>query len=153
MNRFLASFSCALLFSAFALCQISTSITAGPGGMHGTVTFGPPNHGVPVTAGAPYSAEKVDEHVQTLADGTHITDTFPQTKVYRDSMGRTREERPAFVGRHTIESKGATIVEINDPVAHFRYVFTPTEPVAHRQELPAEKSPMALLHNCRAAMA
>jgi hypothetical protein len=140
MNRFLASFSCALLFSAFALCQISTSIMTGPHGMHGSARFGPPNHGVPVIAGAPYSAEKVDEHVQTLADGTHIADTFPETKIYRDSMGRTREERPAFIGRHTIESKAATIVEINDPVAHFRYVFTLTEPVAHRQELPAEKS-------------
>jgi hypothetical protein len=143
MNRFLASFGCALLFSAFALSQISTSITTGPGGMHGTARFNLPNRGVPVIAGAPYSAEKVDQHVQTLADGTHITETFPETKISRDSMGRTREERPAYGGpleRHAIESKGAIIVEINDPVARFRYIFTLTEPVAHRQELPAEKS-------------
>jgi hypothetical protein len=143
MNRFLASCSCSLLFSAFALGQISTSITTSPGGMRGTATFGPPNHGARVIAGAPYSAEKVDENVQTLADGTHITQTFPATKIYRDSMGRTREERPVLRGplqRHEIEPKGGIIVEINDPVAHFRYVFTLTDPIAHRQELPTEKS-------------
>jgi hypothetical protein len=146
MNRSLASFSCALLFSAFALSQISTSIATGPNGMHGSVTFGPPNHGVRVIAGAPYSAEKVEEHVQTLADGTHISQTFPPTRIYRDSMGRTREERPPFRGPlegHGIDSKGMIIVEINDPVAHFRYVFSLTEPIAHRQELPAEKSHVA----------
>jgi hypothetical protein len=146
MNRFLASLGCTLLFSAFALSQISTSITTGPSGMHGTATFGPLNHGVRVIAGAPYSAEKVEAHVQTLADGTHISQTFPATRIYRDSMGRTREERPPFRGPlegHGIESKGMIIVEINDPVAHFRYVFSLTEPVAHRQELPAEKSHVA----------
>ena len=146
MNRFLASLGCALLFSAFALSQISTSITTGQSGMHGTATFGPLNHGVRVIAGAPYSAEKVEAHVQTLADGTHISQTFPATRIYRDSMGRTREERPPFRGPlegHGIESKGMIIVEINDPVAHFRYVFSLTEPVAHRQELPTEKSRVA----------
>jgi hypothetical protein len=146
MNRFLASFTCALLFSAFALSQISTSITTGQSGMHGSATFGPLNHGVRVIAGAPYSAEKVEAHVQTLADGTHISQTFPATRIYRDSMGRTREERPPFRGPlegRGIESKGMIIIEINDPVAHFRYVFSPTEPIAHRQELPAEKSPVA----------
>src|SRR5580692_4397518 len=146
MNRFLASLGCALLFSAFALSQISTSITTGQSGMHGTATFGPLNHGVRVIAGAPYSAEKVEAHVQTLADGTHISQTFPATRIYRDSMGRTREERPPFRGPlegHGIESKGRIIVEINDPVAHFRYVFSLTEPGAHLQEWPTEKSRVA----------
>jgi hypothetical protein len=145
MNRFLASFgcSCALLFSAVAFCQVSTSITTSAGSMHGTARFEPPNHGVRAIVGAPYSADRIDERVQTLADGTHITQTFPETKIYRDSMGRTREERPTYGGPlegHAIESKAAVIVEINDPVAHLRYIFTLTEPVAHRQELPAEKS-------------
>jgi hypothetical protein len=92
-----------------------------------------------VITGAPYSAEKVTESVQTLADGTHIADTYPETKFYRDSMGRTREERPVFrgaIGRHTNTPKPPAVVEINDPVAHVRYVFIVGEPVAHRQELP-----------------
>jgi hypothetical protein len=141
MNRFLASFSCALLFTAFAPCQVSSTFSTSSTGAHGTMHFQAPLYRGPVITGAPYSAEKVDEHMQTLADGTHITETFPGTKIYRDSMGRTREERPAF--RSAMEShpnafKGAIIVEINDPVARVRYIFTADEPVAHRQELPAE---------------
>jgi hypothetical protein len=141
MKRFLASFGCALLFSAFALGQISSSASTGPNGMHGTMHFQAPSfYGVVIT-GAPYSAEKVHEHVQTLADGTHITQTFPETKAYRDSMGRTREERPVLRGaieRHANAPKSPILVEINDPVAHVRYIFTLDEPVAHRQELPAD---------------
>ena len=100
MKRLLALFSCVLLFSALALAQISssisTSISNGPDGMHGTMGFFTPEHVEAVVTGAPYSAENVSEHVQTLADGTHITSTPPGMKVYRDSMGRTRTERPVF---------------------------------------------------------
>ena len=54
-------------------------------------------------------------------------------------MGRTREEHHALMGpieRHPNPSKSPIVVEINDPVAHFRYVFILDEPVVHRQELP-----------------
>jgi len=43
--------------------------------------------------GAPYSAEEVTETIQTLADGTHISQPAPKVKFYRDSQGRTRAER------------------------------------------------------------
>jgi hypothetical protein len=55
-------------------------------------SMGPGLPGGAVT-GAPYSAEEVTEHVQTLADGTHITQPSPKTIFYRDSLGRTRIER------------------------------------------------------------
>src|SRR3974390_1424932 len=55
-------------------------------------SMGPGLPGGAVT-GAPYSAEEVTEHVQTLADGTHITQPSPKTVFYRDSLGRTRIER------------------------------------------------------------
>ena len=42
--------------------------------------------------GQPYSAQQVMERVQTLADGTHITQNAQTTKFYRDSAGRTRIE-------------------------------------------------------------
>jgi hypothetical protein len=128
MNRILASFSCALLFSGLALSQ----------GVSGIWFFHPPRSGVQAIAGAPYSAEKIDENIQTLADGTHITRTLPVTRLYRDSVGRTREERPAL--RDTPE--GPTVVEINDPVAHVRYVFSlnVNERVVHRTELPADQA-------------
>ena len=43
-------------------------------------------------AGRPYSADQVTERVQTLADGTRITQPPQTTKFYRDSAGRTRIE-------------------------------------------------------------
>jgi hypothetical protein len=70
----------------------------------------------------------VTETVQTLADGTHITQTMPPVRVYRDSLGRTREERAIFEG-------SPVIVEITDPVAQARYTLNTGEKVAHRRAL------------------
>ena len=143
MKWVLTSLTCSVLLSAFSLCQVSTSMSTGPNGVHGSMRFYPADYRRPTIAGAPYSAERISEHVQTLADGTHITQTIPLVKVYRDSMGRIRVERPAFRGpveRRANWLEGRIIVEINDPVAHARYVFSLEEPIAHRQELPADSS-------------
>lgn len=141
MKRLLASFSWILLFSACALCQISSSMSSSAMGMHGTMTFGPPFPRVSPIAGAPFSAEELNEDVQTLADGTHIRHFNPGMKLYRDSMGRTRTEHQPFRGpmerRRGNLPEGPTIVEISDPVAHVSYVFDLDKPVAHRRELPA----------------
>src|SRR5581483_4975140 len=53
--------------------------------------------GAPVT-GAPYSAQQVMEHTQTLGDGTHIVQTPRTTLVFRDSQGRVRIERSIILG-------------------------------------------------------
>jgi len=148
MKRFLASFSCAVLCSALALCQTSISVSTRVNGTQGTMHFGPATRFSRVLsiAGAPFSAEEVDEDVQTLADGTHIRHTTPGMKMYRASMRRTRTERQALpqpVEIHAKTPKVPTLVEINDPVAHVRYVFDLDEAVAHRQELPAEHSRVA----------
>jgi hypothetical protein len=143
MKRYFASFSCFLLFSAFALCQISTSLSSDPNDTHGTMTFGAPFFHGSAIAGAPYSAEEVDESVQTLADGTHIRQTIPGKKTYRDSLGRTRTEQQPIhspAGSRPNAPLSPTVVEIIDPVAHARYVFDLNEPIAHRQELPADES-------------
>jgi hypothetical protein len=143
MKPFLTSLSCAFLFSAIAWCQPTmTSMSSGPGGMHGTMHFGPGSCCVATVAGAPFSGERIEEDVQTLADGTHIHRTIPRQKIYRDSMGRTRTERPAFqgIGRNSKAPAGPTIVEINDPIAHVRYIFDLDEPIAHRQQLPERNS-------------
>lgn len=143
MKRLLASLSCSLLLSSVGFCQVSTSLSTGPNSVHGTIHFSAVAFRGPVIAGAPYSAENVREHLQTLADGTHITQTTPSVKVYRDTMGRTRTERPALRGpieRRPNRSEGPTIVQIDDPIAHVRYIFTSEEPVAHRQDLPADNS-------------
>src|SRR5258706_932655 len=68
--------------------------------------------------GAPFSATQTTERIQTLADGTHITQPSQKVVMYRDSAGRTRNE---------ITSNGRTgdpmpvMVQIMDPVAGFRY--------------------------------
>jgi hypothetical protein len=141
MKRFLASLAFAFLSAALLLGQHSSSTSSGPNGMHGTMQFGPPYLGGSVITGAPYSAEEVDESLQALADGTHIRHTIPGVKTYRDSMGRTRTERQTFYGmtrKNAPVPEGPTTVEINDSVAHVRYIFVLGEPTAHRQQLPVD---------------
>jgi hypothetical protein len=74
-----------------------------------------------VVKGAPYSAEAVTEHIQTLSDGNRIVNKFTST-VYRDGEGRTRREQ-------TLKGLGALgngqeplqTIFINDPVAGVTY--------------------------------
>jgi hypothetical protein len=88
-------------------------------------------NGKPVS-GAPYSAEEKTESVQTLADGTHISNTTT-AKVYRDSMGRTRRELtlPGFGG-----DAPHTLVTITDPVQGVNYTFDEEGKVAHKMPAP-----------------
>ena len=95
----------------------------------------PPLHAQVVT-GAPYSAEEVSEQTQTLADGTHIAQETQITKRYRDSEGRTRTERPWFMGSANSELDDVKIVEINDTVSGFRYILDTYNRVAHRFSRP-----------------
>lgn len=86
------------------------------------------------TIGKPYSAEQVTEHTQTLADGTHITQKPRTEKLYRDSQGRTRRERPIFAPPK-LEAELPPIVEITDPVEGYKYTLDTQNRVAHRQKL------------------
>lgn len=147
MNRFAAVLSFVLLCSAVALCQDSGSVTTDAGVSHYKMHFRAESHGGSTVSGAPYSAEEVDENDQTLADGTHITQQMPSTMKYRDSMGRTRTERQPFRGPRAARSEQIempTLVEIEDPVAHVRYVLDPDHKVAHRVELKSREGHSAL---------
>src|SRR5262245_24785584 len=64
--------------------------------------------------GAPYSAEVINQSVQTLSDGNRIVQTTT-SRVYRDSEGRIRreEDRPS----------SAPGVTITDPVAGLSWVL------------------------------
>lgn len=84
-----------------------------------------------VIRGMPYSAEQVFDQTQTLADGTHITQKTEVTKLFRDSEGRSRTERPMFRGMNAALDD-LTIVEIIDPVTGFGYILDPYNYVAHR---------------------
>lgn len=81
-------------------------------------------------AGAPYSAQEVTEHAQTLADGTHINSKPRTTLLYRDSQGRTRTERSTGPVDANVR-----VVEIHDPVGGFRYVLDPEKKLVHRTAL------------------
>lgn len=97
-----------------------------------TVTMGAPMlQAIPGIRGAPYSADRASEHTQTLADGTHLTQTSPTQHIYRDSLGRTREERPLLA----LPGQGKDwpmLAVIRDPVAGFIYVLDDQNRIAHR---------------------
>lgn len=96
-----------------------------------------------VITSAPYSAEQVTEHVQTLADGTHITQPAQTTKLYRDSAGRTRTERsfPVPAGARSKGSDTPRFIEIFDPVAGARYTLEPQNQTAHKMSIPSPPPP------------
>jgi hypothetical protein len=124
--RFLAALA-AIGFPSLAAAQSSE--------VRGTIGFpGRQIAGTPVI-GAPFSAERVSEHVQIGSDGTRFTLRNSQETMYRDSQGRTRTERPAMLGPGPQLSGVPVIVEIQDPVAHIGYVLDPQNKVAHRVAL------------------
>ncbi len=111
----------------FGVCL---AVAQGPGfrqytmGMLGTAFF----HDV--ITGKPYSAKRVEKHVRTLQDGTHITDVSTVLQ-YRDADGRTRldEQVP------TMKDLGFIIIEIDDPVAGYHYTLDALDKVAYRIEM------------------
>lgn len=124
--------------------QETVTITGGPKGNGNGVTLGVSGdpgyfriftnqtifsaNGTPVT-GLPYSADEKTESVQTLADGTHITNTTT-TRVYRDSQGRTRTEMtlPGFEGD---KQRPHVTITISDPVAQKNYMLDPESKTVH----------------------
>jgi hypothetical protein len=93
-----------------------------------------------VQTGAPYAGRNSSQTVRTLANGTHLTQpSFKQPMTYRDTMGRTRQDRPVqqMPGLPGAEAQDPSIalVEIVDPVAGYRYVLDPVHHVAHRMAI------------------
>lgn len=88
-------------------------------------------------AGAPYSGEQISEHVQTLADGTHITQPQNSEKIYRDSEGRTRTERTMGQGMGAASKGKYVMIEIRDPVAGAYYVIDDQNKVVHKMAMTA----------------
>ncbi len=78
----------------------------------------------PTVKGAPYSAQAVNEMVQTLGDGNRIT-TSHSSMLYRDSQGRERREEGSSDG--TVRS-----IFITDPVDGASYVLQPHSKTAHK---------------------
>jgi hypothetical protein len=87
----------------------------------------------PVT-GAPYSATRTTLTERVLADGNHISRTA-QSKVYRDTHGRTRVER-TITPQASSGKQPFTMVTIVDPVAGYRYVLNSSTMTAFQTALP-----------------
>ena len=95
--------------------------------------LGPMLEARPSGSAAPYSAVRESSRVQTLYDGTHISSKATSEKIYRDSQGRTRTERP-FCGIAAGDPDGL-IIEISDPVAGYADILDPQSHIAHRYVL------------------
>ena len=78
----------------------------------------------PTVKGAPYSAQVVNEMVQTLSDNNHIKSTS-SSMLYRDSQGRERREETA---------KGGAVsgIFITDPVEGVSYMLMPPSKEARK---------------------
>ena len=72
--------------------------------------------------GAPYSATRETETIQTLSDGTHIT-RKSRSLLYRDSYGRTRTDMFFPEPRQgAADSQQPMQIMINDPVDGVNYI-------------------------------
>jgi TonB family protein len=89
-----------------------------------------------VVKGAPYTADAVQEHVQTLADGNRIVNRTT-SQVARDGEGRTRREQTLhLIGVLPNDGEVPKSVFINDPVAGINYVLDARTKTARKLPLP-----------------
>jgi hypothetical protein len=85
--------------------------------------------------GAPYSANVVNESVQTLADGNRIVQNTTGSMA-RDSQGRTRQSMPLPQIGNLSAANAPQLVFIQDPVAQTAYQLNLTDKTAHKMPLP-----------------
>ena len=124
---------CAFLVAAF-LPNARAQNPPPSGGRFGRARFEGvmPFSGGKVVTGAPYSAQAVTEHTQTLQDGNTIHTTFTAT-VNRDSQGRTRREQEiGAVGPWAAQGGPHKVITISDPVAGFTATLNPDTQVARQ---------------------
>lgn len=77
-------------------------------------------------AGAPYTAEAITEHTQTLADGNRIHQTIT-SQVARDSQGRVRREE-SLPG----PANAPHLIVIDDPIAGIHWTLNPANKTASK---------------------
>jgi hypothetical protein len=94
-----------------------------------------------VVKGAPYSATATTETIQTLSDGNQII-RKNESKLYRDSEGRTRMEQTLeTIGKWTADGEAPQHIFINDPVAEVSYSLDPRTRTAHKNITGPKKPP------------
>ena len=92
-----------------------------------------------VVKGASYSATATTETIQTLSDGNQIIRNN-QSKLYRDSEGRTRREQTLeTIGKWTADGEAQQSIFINDPVAGVSYSLDPRTHTAQKNFIAQKK--------------
>jgi hypothetical protein len=109
---------------------------AGPQGA-GDVVFLMAHEGMEgrVVKNAPYSADAVSEHVQTMSDGNRIV-RRTSGLVARDSEGRTRREHVPTSVMLPVGGEAPRLAFIHDPVTGTRWVLDFEMKVARRMAMP-----------------
>ncbi|HEY2119496.1 MAG TPA: hypothetical protein VGH37_09960 [Candidatus Acidoferrum sp.] len=104
----------------------------------GVVTAGAIGKGMVGTPiqGAPYSATITNESIQTLADGSHITQNTTGTTA-RDSQGRTRQDTALPAIGNLSAADAPHLVFIMDPVAQTFYTLNLTDKTAQKISMPS----------------
>jgi hypothetical protein len=94
--------------------------------------------------GAPYSGDEIEERVQTLTDGSRLTQRRLTTRTYRDSKGRVRTEMfPPTVDPDS--HPAALSISIQDPVANVQYRLEVRAMVAQRWDLSKIPTPETMI--------
>ncbi|HEY6989839.1 MAG TPA: hypothetical protein VH369_15700 [Bryobacteraceae bacterium] len=127
--------------AACALCQVRTegakpviSVRTGEAGFAVAGVTGAMMGPAGKIAGAPYSADVVTQHVQTLADGNRIEQTT-NGSVARDSQGRVRRDEalPALAGSN---GEAPHLIMIDDPVAQVHWTLDAQTKTATKMPMP-----------------
>lgn len=129
-----------------ATVMMAPAPMAGGPAQIGVVTTGgmaiPLQENTEVVKGQPYQAQAITEVKQTLADGTHITQTTTAT-LARDSDGRTvRVQKLTTIGpwksaSNSSQANAPTLTTIFDPVAQTHTDYNSDSNVAHVLAVPA----------------
>jgi hypothetical protein len=118
---------CWMFLAAAVLPNARAQDPPPPNGRFGRARFvgAEPFSGGKVVTGAPYSAQAVTEHTQTLPDGNTIH-TTTTANVYRDSQGRTRREQEiGAIGPWAAQGTPRKVISITDPVSGFIHTLNP----------------------------
>src|SRR5271165_1801892 len=123
-----------LAASCCAIAQDGGNVTFQTAGPASAIAFGAIGGPGAAVKGAPYSAAITNESVQTLADGTHITQSSSGSTA-RDSQGRTRQDAPLPAIGNLSAADAPHLVFLQDPVAGTSYTLNLTDKTAWKNPM------------------
>lgn len=133
------AFPATLMLAASAAAQMGpdTTLMLSGGPMQaktGMVTMRIDSMDAAPVKGAPFCANVVTEHTQTLSDGNRIHTTDNST-LCRDSEGRTRRESAVNLMGAAPQTSSPKLITIVDPVAGVRYLLDTDNKIAQKMPI------------------